>query len=59
MDACVRGGFLSAPDEDLYDPRFFYFTMLNGAWQGHCLCGIAQDAIEPKLNEYKEMLKKR
>ncbi|KAH8115699.1 hypothetical protein DFH11DRAFT_1688376 [Phellopilus nigrolimitatus] len=59
MDACVREVFLSAPDEDVYDHRYFYFTMTNGAWQGHCVCGLVRDTIEPKVAEYKEFNKKR
>ena len=57
MDACVREVFLSAPDDDVYDARYFYFTMINGAWQGHCLCGIARDVMEPKIQDYKEFTK--
>lgn len=57
MDACVREVFLSAPDDDVYDPRYFYFTMVNGAWQGHCQCGIVRDVMEQKIADYKEFTK--
>ncbi|KAL5512234.1 hypothetical protein ACEPAG_3519 [Sanghuangporus baumii] len=57
MDACVREVFLSAPDDDVYDRRYFYFTMVNGAWQGHCLCGIVRDVMDQKVNDYREFSK--
>ena len=59
MDACVREIFISAPDEDNYDPRYFYFTMVNGAWQGHCQCGIVRDVMEAKITEWKEYAKSK
>ncbi|KAI5117573.1 hypothetical protein M0805_005636 [Coniferiporia weirii] len=58
MDACVRGVFISAPDDDMYDHRYFYFAMINGAWQGHCLCGVARDAIEQKVADFKDSKKR-